>query len=49
MRYDGSVGDAQELARRFKRTVQSIYAQIKRIKVALRECVARRLDLEYRS
>jgi RNA polymerase sigma-70 factor, ECF subfamily len=45
MRYEGTA-DAQELARRFGRTVQSIYAQIKRIKVALRECVARRLALE---
>ncbi len=47
MRYDGSA-DAQELAARFGRTVQSVYAQIKRIKTALRECVARRLALEVR-
>ncbi len=46
MRYDGSA-DASELARRFDRTVQSIYAQIKRIKIALRQCVERRLALEF--
>jgi RNA polymerase sigma-70 factor len=46
MRYDGSAADARELATRFKRTVQSIYAHIKRIKQALRECVERRLALE---
>lgn len=49
MRYDGSAADALELAGRFGRTVQSVYAQIKRIKAALRECVARRLALEMRS
>src|SRR5206468_2818616 len=37
MRYDGSAADARELAARFGRTVQSVYAQIKRIKSALRE------------
>jgi RNA polymerase sigma-70 factor len=45
MRYDGS-GDANTLASRLGRTVQSVYAQVKRIKVALRECVQRRLRLE---
>src|SRR5262249_17969587 len=44
--YDGSVAEVQALAGRFGRTGQSIYAQIKRIKAALRECVARRLALE---
>lgn len=46
MRYDGSVASAEELAARFGRSVQSIYAQVKRIKAALRECVERRLALE---
>jgi RNA polymerase sigma-70 factor (ECF subfamily) len=44
MRYDGSaVGD---LARCVGRTVQSVYAQLKRIKSALRDCVRRRLAAE---
>jgi RNA polymerase sigma-70 factor (ECF subfamily) len=47
MRYDGTSGNAARLAAHFGRSVQSIYAQIKRIKVALRECVARRLALEH--
>jgi RNA polymerase sigma-70 factor (ECF subfamily) len=46
MRYDGSVADVSELAARFARSVQSIYAQIKRIKAALRVCVERRLAAE---
>ena len=46
MRYDGSAADARELAARFGRSVQAIYAQIKRIKAALRECVERRLAVE---
>src|SRR5262245_28387401 len=46
MRYDGSVADVGELARRVGRTVQAVYAQIKRIKAALRQCVERRLSLE---
>jgi RNA polymerase sigma-70 factor (ECF subfamily) len=45
MRYEGTA-DAQQLGRRLGRTVQSIYAHIKRIKSALRDCVARRLALE---
>lgn len=45
-RYDGSCKDAAELAGRFERTVQSVYAQVKRIKAALRECVERRLATE---
>ena len=40
-RYDGV--DAATLATRFRRSVQAVYAQIKRIKVALRHCVERRL------
>jgi len=46
MRYDGSAGDMAELAARFGPSVQGIYAQIKRIKVRLRECVQRRLAPE---
>jgi RNA polymerase sigma-70 factor, ECF subfamily len=46
MRYDGSSGNVSKLAAHFGRSVQSIYAQIKRIKVALRECVGRRLATE---
>jgi RNA polymerase sigma-70 factor (ECF subfamily) len=45
MRYDGT-GDAGALASRLGRSVQSIYAQIKRIKLVLRECVQRRMSLE---
>lgn len=46
MRYDGSAADAQTLAGRFGRSVQGIYALIKRIKALLRDCVQRRLSLE---
>jgi RNA polymerase sigma-70 factor (ECF subfamily) len=46
LRYEGSAGDASALAIRANRSVQSIYAQIKRIKIALRDCVQRRLTLE---
>jgi RNA polymerase sigma-70 factor, ECF subfamily len=46
MRYDGSSGNVARLASYFGRSVQSIYAQIKRIKMALRECVGRRLTME---
>lgn len=45
-RYDGSTNGMQELAERFGRSVQGIYAQVKRIKAALRECVQRRLSRE---
>jgi RNA polymerase sigma-70 factor (ECF subfamily) len=45
-RYDGESGDAADLAARFGRSVQGIYAQIKRIKAALRDCVSRRLAPE---
>ena len=40
-RYDGV--DVTTLASRIGRTVQAVYAQIKRIKSALRSCVERRL------
>ena len=46
MRYDGASGNVARLASYFGRSVQSVYAQIKRIKMALRECVGRRLALE---
>jgi len=46
MRYDGASGNVARLAEQFGRSVQSIYAQLKRIKIALRECVGRRLALE---
>jgi RNA polymerase sigma-70 factor (ECF subfamily) len=49
MRYEDSAASAEELAARFGRSVQGIYAWIKRIKTALRECVERRLALEGRS
>jgi RNA polymerase sigma-70 factor (ECF subfamily) len=45
-RYDGSVADIGELARRAGRTIQAVYAQIKRTKLALRQCVERRLAAE---
>jgi len=48
-RYDGSVEGAEQLAGIFGRSVQGIYAQIKRIKVALRQCVERRLAAEVES
>lgn len=47
MRYDGSVADVSEMASRFGRTVQAIYAQLKRIKAALRQCVQRRISAEF--
>lgn len=46
MRYDGSVKDIAELANQFGRSVQAVYAQIKRIKAILRDCVSHRLELE---
>jgi len=48
-RYDGSAHGMNELATRFGRSVQGIYAQVKRIKAALRDCVERRLALEVQS
>jgi RNA polymerase sigma-70 factor (ECF subfamily) len=45
-RYSGV--DAGQLAKQFGRSVQAIYAQIKRLKLALRACVERRLALEVR-
>jgi RNA polymerase sigma-70 factor (ECF subfamily) len=46
LRYDRTAGNVAALAERFGRSVQSVYAQLKRIKMALRECVTRRLALE---
>ena len=45
-RYDGSVEGIDQLAPQFGRSVQGLYAQIKRIEQALRECVQRRLAAE---
>src|SRR5262245_62084987 len=45
MRYDGTT-DASGLAARFGRSVQAIYAMVKRIKQILRECVERRLRVD---
>ena len=49
MRYDGSGASAEDLAVKFGRSVQGIYALVKRIKTALRECVERRLSAEIQS
>lgn len=46
LRYAGSFVDTEELARRVGQSVQSVYAQVKRIKTALRNCVERRLAAE---
>jgi len=46
MRYEGSVKGMQQLAEQFGRSVQGIYAQVKRIKARLRDCVRRRLAQE---
>lgn len=46
LRYDGSFVDTEGLAARFGQSVQSVYAQVKRIKLALRECVERRLSAD---
>lgn len=45
-RYDPKAGDADALAKSFGHSVQSVYARIKRIKVALRNCVEKRLEQE---
>lgn len=47
-RYDPKKGDAELLAQAFGFSVQSIYARIKRIKIALRQCVEKRLSLDSR-
>lgn len=43
-RYAGA--SAEELAARYGRSVQGVYALVKRVKQALRDCVDRRLALE---
>lgn len=42
-RYDPQSGDAEAMAAQFGHSVQSVYARIKRIKAALRNCVEKRL------
>lgn len=46
MRYEETFHGMHGLAEKFGRSVQSIYAQVKRIKARLRDCVKRRLALE---
>ena len=46
LRYDPKGGDADALAAKFGHSIQAIYARIKRIKLALRECVEKRLQAE---
>jgi RNA polymerase sigma-70 factor (ECF subfamily) len=46
MRYDQDSSGAAHMAGRLGRSVQAIYAQVKRIKQALRACVERRLARE---
>jgi RNA polymerase sigma-70 factor (ECF subfamily) len=48
-RYQEAGGDAAHLATRFGRSVQGIYALVKRIKLSLRACVERRLAKEQES
>lgn len=45
-RYDPKQGDADRLAEKFGHSVQSVYARVKRIKAALRNCVEKRLQQE---
>lgn len=45
-RYDPKHGDAERLAAAFGHSVQSVYARVKRIKAALRNCVEKRLQQE---
>ena len=45
LRYEGS-WDAQDLAASCGRSVQAVYALVKRIKQILRDCVERRLSVE---
>jgi RNA polymerase sigma-70 factor (ECF subfamily) len=46
LRYQDAGGEAEKLAAQFGRSVQGIYALVKRIKLALRDCVERRLAQE---
>jgi RNA polymerase sigma-70 factor (ECF subfamily) len=49
MRYDAGTGDVSSLAAQIGRTASATYALLKRIRLALRECVERRLAAEGRS
>lgn len=49
LRYTDAAGGAEKLAQRFGRSVQAVYALIKRIKAGLRECVEHRLAKELES
>lgn len=46
LRYAEGFADTESLARQVGRSVQSLYAHVKRIKMALRDCVERRLAAE---
>ncbi len=46
LRYEETFTSMQGLAEKFGRSVQSVYAQVKRIKARLRDCVKRRMALE---
>lgn len=46
LRYEDGFHGMQGLAEKFGQSVQSVYAQVKRIKTRLRDCVKRRLSLE---
>jgi len=48
MRYDGSVSDVAELAQRLQRTLSATYGVLKRIRLALQQCIQRRLEAEER-
>jgi RNA polymerase sigma-70 factor (ECF subfamily) len=46
LRYDDAFVDTETLARKLGRSVQALYAHVKRVKTALRDCVERRLATE---
>lgn len=46
LRYDRGTSSVEEIAQRLGRTVQSVYAAVKRIKATLRACVQRTLAAE---
>lgn len=46
LRYADTDGAAENIARKVGRSVQAVYAHIKRIKIVLRQCVERRLAAE---
>jgi RNA polymerase sigma-70 factor (ECF subfamily) len=48
-RYQNPAGGIEQLAERLQRSVQAVYAILKRVKVSLRECVERRLAGEVRT